>query len=358
MLFYGMGLVASIVRALLGGEFVFFADLMAIGFGLILLQEWWKWWTRPRRQLPIYGSGHAHAFEFADDEAMKALRLAVGFAQRPRDFLKWLFSTKAPPEYAVEPPQRPKFWKVFWADFRKTASVQMLAPSGKPAESMSPIRKFIQVVFNIFGIIIIIYIIMLEFFSYQPTASMKDTVHQIYKHMALVAMGLFATAGVTLIMMFSLRFLSTLYKFLKSGVAWQVHVFLQGPGAWIMGVVVRNAAFGGQCKKVLRPQELSEKERVRGETISDKLNQKMKDLSGKTAAQAGEALYFALAEGDALEIKKHIRERLTDPKLAHCQYYCEDEIINRIAELIASPPSSLTTGLDISKQNAVYAFGK
>src|SRR5260370_32425437 len=32
--------------------------------------------------------------------------------------------------------------------------------------------------------------------------------------------------------------------------------------------------------------------------------------------------------------------RLTDPKLVHCQYYCEDEIISRIAELIAAPIGS------------------
>jgi hypothetical protein len=38
-----------------------------------------------------------------------------------------------------------------------------------------------------------------------------------------------------------------------------------------------------------------------------------------------------------MQIKDHVLARLTDPKLAHCQYYCEDEIIDRIAELIAVP---------------------
>ncbi|MGH6812116.1 MAG: hypothetical protein ACREDM_07140, partial [Methylocella sp.] len=99
-------------------------------------------------------------------------------------------------------------------------------------------------------------------------------------------------------------------------------------------------------KKVLGPHELPEKERARSEAISANLNQKMNDLSGATAARAGKALYFALAEGDAMQIKDHIFERLTDPKLAHCQYYCEDEIINRIAELIASAPPSLVSGFD------------
>ena len=40
-----------------------------------------------------------------------------------------------------------------------------------------------------------------------------------------------------------------------------------------------------------------------------------------------------------MQLKKHILARLTDPKLAHCQYYCEDEIIDRIADLVAVPVS-------------------
>jgi hypothetical protein len=109
-----------------------------------------------------------------------------------------------------------------------------------------------------------------------------------------------------------------------------------------MGHVVRNAAFGGRCKKVLCPSELPDDERAQNEAISEELNKKMSDLSQETAAQAGKALYFALAEGDAMQIKDYILARLTDPKLAHCQYYCEIEIITRIAQLIATPPLSLT----------------
>ena len=162
-------------------------------------------------------------------------------------------------------------------------------------------------------------------------------------------------SGYAIIIKIILALMSALLKFVTLSIAWTVRLLLQGPGAWIMGLVVRNAAFGGQCKEVLWPHELPEKERARLEIISEGLNQRMSDLSRKTATQAGEALYSALAEGDAMQIKEHVRERLTDPKLAHCQYYCEDEIINRIAELIASPPSSLTSGSDISKQNTVFS---
>jgi hypothetical protein len=150
-----------------------------------------------------------------------------------------------------------------------------------------------------------------------------------------------------------LSLLSTLYKFLQSGIGWAFRLFLKGPGARWMGVVVRNAAFGGQCKKVLRPQDLPDDERARSEAISDKLNQKMSDLSRTTATQAGEALYSGFAEGDAMQVKDHILARLTDPKLAHCQYYCEDEIINRIAELIASPYPLVASGFDSSKRSSL-----
>ncbi len=147
--------------------------------------------------------------------------------------------------------------------------------------------------------------------------------------------------------------LSLAFRLFLHGIARAFKLFLQGPGAWWMGLIVRNAAFGGQCKKVLRPHELPERERAYRETISDTPNQKMNDLSRKTAAQAGEALYSALAEGDAMQLKEHILARLTDPKLAHCQYYCEDEIINRIAELIASPLPSVASGFGLPKQSAL-----
>ena len=84
--------------------------------------------------------------------------------------------------------------------------------------------------------------------------------------------------------------LFALYKFVRLSIAKAFQLFLQGPGAtWIMRAVVRNAAFGGQCKKVLWPHELPDGERARSEAISGCLNQKMNDLSRKTAAQAGEA---------------------------------------------------------------------
>jgi hypothetical protein len=121
----------------------------------------------------------------------------------------------------------------------------------------------------------------------------------------------------------------------------------------MMGKVVRNAAFGGKCEKVLWPQELPEKEQAHSEAISDELDQKMIDLSDKTAAEAGQALYDAVAEGDAMRLKQHILARLTDSRLAHSQYYCEDEIIHRVAELIASPPPSLTSEFDLSKRNGL-----
>jgi hypothetical protein len=76
----------------------------------------------------------------------------------------------------------------------------------------------------------------------------------------------------------------------------------------------------------------------------------MTDLSSKTAAQAGEAL---LVEGDAMQLKAPILSRLTNPELAHCQYYCEDEIINRIAELIAAPYPLVASGFDSSKRSGL-----
>jgi hypothetical protein len=121
--------------------------------------------------------------------------------------------------------------------------------------------------------------------------------------------------------------------------SWLRRLCLHGPDAWFMCYVVRNAAFGGQCKQVSGMRQLPKNERARSEAISDELSQRMKDLSASYSASAGKALYAAAAEGEVVELKKNIHAQLTDRRLAHCQYYCEDEIINRIAELIAAPVS-------------------
>jgi hypothetical protein len=396
LLIYGVGLVSSIAAAVLGGEsrlrsflaaimpgqvgswgnlhdaLVFAGEfpavsvLMAIGFGILLLVEWRY---RPRRQLPIYGSGHAHAFEFAPDEAMKALQLSLGFARRPGEVLKQLFSTKAPPEYAVDPP-RPQFWKGLWSDFKKTAPFRLYKRFLKAAQQMemhlsrpaSPAQKLTAILLYILAWVLVLswllsFILPIPILlPYLPSLikPLFSVIHGIGGVSGALYLPFEVIAELILILMFFWSILSVVIKFAKLGGAWAFHLFLRGPvGSWIMGAVVRNAAVGGRCKIVLRPPELPEKERAGRETISDKLNEKMTDISSKTAAQAGEALYSALVEGDAMQLKARILSRLTNPELAHCQYYCEDEIINRIAELIAAPYPLVASGFHSSKRSGL-----
>jgi pimeloyl-ACP methyl ester carboxylesterase len=368
MLLYGGGLVLSFAAHVHGGEslssvlvsegsflFAWFYTgeypwfiLMAIGFGVLLLYEWL---TKPRRVSPIYGSGHAHAFEFVPDEAMKALQLSLAIARRPGDALKQLYSTKAPPEYAVEPP-RPEFWKGLWSEFKSTALYRLFNdlwfPTffGQAAKSKGVAQKlaFILgiIVIGTTGITTLLTLpdsyINIHYFQ-QERPALADFIarfRSLSKTISNTSVSVgFAIAVLLLTMMVFWRFLFVVVKLARLSLAWAAQLFLQGPGVRIMGLVVRNAAFGGQCKQVLAPHELPENERARSGAISDELSQRMNDLSISTAARAGEALYFALAEGDAMQLKKHILARLTDPKLVHCQYYCEDEIISRIAELIA-----------------------
>jgi hypothetical protein len=166
MLFYGVGLIYGIIAKLYVrfypedplADDVLLAHILTEGLppttdvvlraggldapiatvcGLLFLDEWL---ARRQRHLPLCGSGHAHAFEFAGDEAMKALQLVIEVTQRPGDVLKQLFSTKAPPEYAVRQ-HRPKFWKVFWTDFKKTAVYRPLNVvwSGLPEQSSAQV---------------------------------------------------------------------------------------------------------------------------------------------------------------------------------------------------------------------------
>jgi pimeloyl-ACP methyl ester carboxylesterase len=369
MLLYGGGFVLSIVAAWHGGESLPSAllsegsvltvwysslpypwfSLMAIGFALLLLYEWL---TRPRRVPPIYGSGHSHAFQFVPDEAMKALQLSLAIAQRPGDTLKQLYGTNTPPEYAVEP-QHPKFWKDLWSDFKSTALYRLFKgweflKSWKAVKSMDLSQKLASIFFIIIFVATMIPAVLMlpdDFINIYYSEKERPFLAAIVARFRSISKTIsnttgtaaLAIAGLSLILMFLWRFLIVVLKLVRTRLAWAVQLLLQGPGARIMGLVVRNAAFGGQCKQVLCPHELPEEERACSEAISDELNQKMINLSTSTAVRAGEALYYALAEGDALQLKKHILARLTDPKLAHSQYYCEEEIINRVAELIAGP---------------------
>jgi hypothetical protein len=372
MLLYGTGFVLSIIAAWLGGEslssvrlsegsFLYawyeglpyaWFSLMTIGFALLFLYEWL---TRSRRLSPIYGRGHSHAFEFVPDEAMTALQLSLAIAQRPGEALKQIYNTNTPYEYAVEPP-RPEFWKDLWSDFKSTALHRLFKDSGFPnsfwqaakgkdlSQKLAAIFVIIVMAATFIPLLLLLpdsFITIHYFQKERPVlADVVARFRSINKTISTTSGTVaFVIAGLSLILMFLWRFLLVVIRFARAGLAWVVQVFLHGPGVRIMGLVVRNAAFGGQCKQVVGPQQLPENERARSEAISDELNQKMNDLSKNTAAQAGEAFYFALAEGDAMQLKKHILARLTDPKLVHCQYYCEDEIINRIAELIAAPVS-------------------
>jgi hypothetical protein len=324
--------------------------LLAAGFAFLLSYELL---TRSHRSVSIYGSGHPHAFEFVPDEAMRALRLSLEIARQPGDVLKQLSSTKATEAYAVDP-QRDEFWKAVWSDFRTTAIYRFLKDSGHPSlfartvNGRTAAQWFATTLYSI-GVgatLLASLLVVLEFcirlanmgphlvggIEYARSMARKTS----YTLVDLF----FGLALLCLTAMFFWRFLLVLTKLARLGLAWTIQRLLYGPGARIMGLVVRSAAFGGQCTQVLGPYQLPEKERSRRETISEELNQRMDDLSSSTATQAGQALYYALSEGDATRLRQHIVARLTDPELAHCQYYCEDEIVNRIADLIALPAPS------------------
>ena len=310
--------------------------LLAAGFALFLLVEFI---TKPHRLSSIYGSGHPHAFEFAPDEAMKALRLSLEVAKRPGDVLKQLYSTEPASRYAVHPP-RDGFWKGTWSRFRTTAICRLHRDSGYPhlfgkmAKGRTAARS-LAIIFSIIfsggpplsALLFVLDILKVKLPLADPIHRAAETIPHTLTDL-IIGIALFS-----LMVMLFWQFLLVSLKLLMSLLAW----LIRRPGAWIMGLVIRNAAFGGQCTHVSGPHDLPEMERAHRETISPELNRKMNDLSTGTAALAGQALYYALSEGDATQLRQHILARLTDPKLAHCQYYCEDEIVDRIAYLVALP---------------------
>ena len=241
------------------GEYPWFI-LLAVGFGLSLLYEFM---TRLYRLLPIYGSGHSHAFEFVSDEAMKALQLSLAIAQRPRDVLKQIYGTKAAPAYAVNPP-RDEFWKGLWSDFQTTAIYRLLKdlPSASLFSRGTKSKTVARRLTTIVGTVVLgsalltalltlpdSYIDIYYFQKEKPyVADLIGHVRWMVKTFSNASVSLmFGVALFCLIVMCIWRFLLALNKVARSSFARAIQLLLQGPGVWIMGRVVRNAAFGGQA---------------------------------------------------------------------------------------------------------------
>lgn len=343
MAYYVLVLVVSVILALelQSGEGRVWSFLMASVAVLFLIHGWW---TRPEQRQSIYGKGRAHAFEFEHDEAILVLKKAMEFAKQPGETLKQIMKKK--PTIYARPPKRLTIWETIWLNFKKNSAYQFLIdllnglwnPKIIHIQDKMNRSDLGRAIVNNFGLLSgMIFVLIFVLGLWPVSAGMNVNGMELgpiilFKLFSVIVLLCFTI----LIIMAFLEILSALFKFLVLAYEWMLDLFLRGPGARIMGKVVRNAAFGGQCEEVSRPQELlPETERARSEIISKELQKKMNELSDKTAARAGQALYAAFSDGEVRQFKEHILARLTDSELAHCKYYCEDEIIKCIAELIA-----------------------
>ncbi len=93
------------------------------------------------------------------------------------------------------------------------------------------------------------------------------------------------------------------------------------------------------------------------EELTEGLQAKIAEQSRAAGGSAGIALFGALAQAEAFDLRKHFEELFTNPELAHTSYYKEQEIINAIAAKIALPRIPLLAKLGITLPAGLSPFG-
>jgi hypothetical protein len=116
---------------------------------------------------------------------------------------------------------------------------------------------------------------------------------------------------------------------------------LEGPGAIVAGRVIQDSAVGADQGRLLGishvPPEVQQLE-----AISPELNDRMSAVARQFTGALGEALHAGLTLSPEDELKRNVLAHLSDPRLAHSQYYQEQEIIEKAAARIAAVSPAAT----------------
>lgn len=242
-----------------------------------------------RKRSSLYGSGRPYAFAFVSDEAVGGLTQTVNVMGRPRKFVAQFMERSGAGSFAVAP-TRP------YNQYRFTETWPMLTLKNLDRKGSSGGKR--SLLFLPFVILMVLTCIF-----------------------ALIAESLIYLA----------YWLPRAWSSARSKVSrW----FLEGPGAIVAGRVIRDAAVGADQGHLLGisqfPPEVQQLE-----PISAELNERMSAVARQFTGSLGEALHAGLTLGPEDELKRNVLAHFSDPRLAHSQYYQEQEIIERAAARIA-----------------------
>jgi hypothetical protein len=240
-----------------------------------------------RKRSSLYGSGRPHAFAFASDETIGGLTQTVNIMGQPRKYVAQL-DRNVSRGFAVTPTRS-------YSEYKFTETWPMLTLK-RDGSNRSWDRQ--SVLLMPFGILVVLTAI----FGLIPEVLIL-LAHWVPRTWSSVQ--------------------SKISRWLS-----------REPGAILAGRVVRDSVVGAdegrfQAVSHLPPgvQQL--------EPISAELNERMSAVAQQFTSAVGDGLHAGLTFGPEDDLKKNVLSYLSDRRLAHSQYYQEQEIIERAAALIA-----------------------
>lgn len=242
-----------------------------------------------RNRSSLYGSGRPHAFAFASDEAVGGLTQTVNIMGQPRKYVAQLMDRGVSRGFAVAPTRSYSEYTFTdtWPMLTLKSSIWDVTRSGVQAVAL-PFR-ILMVLVSIFGLI--------------PESLI-----------------LFA------------HWLPRAWSSVQAKISrW----LLEGPGAIVAGRVIRDSVVGADQGRLQGVSHLPPEVRQL-EPISAELNDRMTVVARQFTGALGEGLHAGLTLGPEDELKQNVLAHLADSKLAHSQYYQEQEIIEKAAALIAA----------------------
>jgi hypothetical protein len=243
-----------------------------------------------RNRSSLYGSGRPYAFAFASDEAVAGLTQTVNIMGKPRKFVAQFMERDVAGGFAVAPSRA-------YSKYTFTNTWPMLTLKGFDWKGpWSGVQTLLSLPFRILVLLVSIFALIPE-------------------SLILVA-----------------YWLPRAWSSVRSKISrW----LLEGPGAIVAGRVIRDSAVGADQGRLVGISHLPP-EVQQLELISAELNDRMSGIARQFTGALGEALHAGLTLGPEEEIKRNVLAHLSDPRLAHSQYYQEQEIIQKAAARIAA----------------------
>lgn len=293
-----------------------------------------------QRDGSLYGSGHAHAFVFAGDEAINGLRVAQDIARHPLRFVRQFASGSPAAEPAVRvtaAPQRRLADELAESGvgavldlLDKTPAVSSASgtvgvlglPSTLPGRALpidpgagARIPAGVRSAFSVFET-------AAAAFPVRPVLQLGLWICLLLPRLALAAVvGSWTLLG--LVIAFAVSWLQMLLAVLLA--------------AWALPRLIRQGAFGADQGRFVGVSDLPPGV-VRHEATSPELVAAAAAVGQRLGGSAGGSILGAIGAQDAFSIKAYVEKALGDAELTHSFYYRAPEVIARTATLVARTP--------------------